>query len=186
MLDLVVALVSCVVLIVVVIFLSCIIASGADVDSPPPLSRRGQLGLPVYKTKCEDLAGAGTAISVARTNIYGGSGGACGGDGSEGIITRDTKLPFPPRASLLPPRPVELPRPAYRAKDQDMISTGIALSLAVSVLNSGSGVGCGGGGGNGNSYSDGGGCGGGNGNSYSDGGGGCGGGGGGGGCGGGG
>ncbi|XP_010468169.1 PREDICTED: zinc finger X-linked protein ZXDB-like [Camelina sativa] len=155
MLDLVVALVSCVVLIVVFIFLICITTSGADVNSPPPLSRPGQLGLPVYRTKCEDLAGAGSAISVARTDIYGGSGGACGG--GEGIITRDTKLPFPPRPSLIPPRPVELPRPTYRAKNQDLISTGIAVSLAVSVLNSGSGVGCGHGGGNGNSYSDGGG-----------------------------
>ncbi|KAG7625229.1 hypothetical protein AtNW77_Chr3g0171031 [Arabidopsis thaliana] len=164
--DLVIALVAFDVLFVVFIILSCIMGGETDAHSPPPLPRPGQLRMPVYRTKDKDLGGDGTAISVAGTDIYGGSGG----HGGRGIITSDTKLPSPPPPSPLPPRPVQRPKPVSRTKDRELIDTGTA-NTASSLLTSGSasscsgggshGHRCGGGGGGGGGGCGGGGCGGG-------------------------
>ncbi|KAG7631235.1 hypothetical protein ISN44_As03g014830 [Arabidopsis suecica] len=169
--DLVIALVAFAVLFVVFIILSCIMGGEKDVHSPPPLPRPGQLRMPVYRTKDKDLGGDGTAISVAGTDIYGGSGVGSGGHGGRGIITSDTKLPSPPPPSPLPPRPVQRPKSVSRTKDRELIDTGTAMLVASSLLTSGSasscsgggshGHGCGGGGGGGGGGFGGGGCGGG-------------------------
>lgn len=146
MFDLFFLLVISAVFLVAVIILSCVITSDADIHSPPPLPRPGQLRMPVYRTKDKDLGGNGTAISVAGTDIYGGSGGGSGGDGGRGIIASDTKLPSPPPPSPLPPRPVQRPKPVSRKEDRDLIGTSTAMLLASSLLNSSSDGGCSGGG----------------------------------------
>ncbi|KAG7581946.1 hypothetical protein ISN44_As08g015740 [Arabidopsis suecica] len=155
MFDLVIALVIFSVALVAVIILSCVITNDADIHSPPPLPRPGQLRMPVYRTKDKDLGGNDTAISVAGTDIYGGSGGGSGGDGGRGIIASDTKLPSPPPPSPLPPRPLQRPKPVSRKEDRDLIGTN--MLLASSLLNSGSAGGCSGGGSHGYICGDGGG-----------------------------